>query len=98
MKIYPPPASASVLPDGCSPALDTVQASAYTGLSIPYLEKLRCIGGGPRFVKYGRRAVRYLKADIDLWLIAHTFESTSEAAALPVDRHRAAPRQTDDAA
>lgn len=98
MKINPPTASVPVLPDGCSPALDTAQASAYTGLSIPYLEKLRCVGGGPRFVKYGRRAVRYLKADIDLWLVARTFENTSEAAALAINGHHAVLRQKDDAA
>ncbi len=50
------------------PALDTAQASAYTGLSAAFLEKLRCIGGGPKFIKYGRRAVRYRKADVDAWM------------------------------
>ena len=69
------------LPPGCSPALDTAQAAAYTGLAQSTLEKLRCIGGGPRFVRYGRRAVRYLKVDVDQWLAARTFENTSEAAA-----------------
>ena len=69
------------LPPGCSPALDTAQAAAYTGLAQNTLEKLRCIGGGPRFVRYGRRAVRYLKVDVDQWLAARTFENTSEAAA-----------------
>ena len=69
------------LPPGCSPALDTAQAAAYTGLAQNTLEKLRCIGGGPRFVRYGRRAVRYLKADVDQWLAARTFENMSEAIA-----------------
>lgn len=68
------------LPPGCAPALDTAQAAAYTGLAPNTLEKLRCVGGGPRFVRYGRRAVRYLKADIDHWLAERTFENTSEAA------------------
>ena len=68
------------LPPGCSPALDTAQAAAYTGLAQNTLEKLRCIGGGPRFVRYGRRAVRYLKVDVDQWLAARSFEITSESA------------------
>lgn len=69
------------LPPGCSPALDTAQAAAYVGLAPNTLEKLRHYGGGPRFVRYGRRAIRYLKADVDQWLAARTFENTSEAAA-----------------
>jgi len=69
------------LPPGCSPALDTAQAALYTGLAPATLEKLRCLGGGPRFVRFGRRAVRYLKADVDQWLAARTFENTSEVAA-----------------
>lgn len=70
----------SILPDGCDPALDTAQASAYTGLAATYLEKLRCIGGGARFIRYGRRAVRYRKSDLDAWMTAHAVASTSEAA------------------
>lgn len=71
---------ASTLPDGCDPAFDTVQAAEYTGLAAAYLEKLRSVGGGPRFLKYGRRAVRYRKEDVDVWMAAHAVASTSEAA------------------
>jgi hypothetical protein len=69
-----------ILPEGCEPALDTVQAAAYTGLAPAYLEKLRCVGGGARFIRYGRRAVRYLKADLDGWMAERAVFSTSEAA------------------
>lgn len=72
------PAEATRLPDGCDPALDTTQASSYTGLAAAYLEKLRSIGGGPRFIRYGRRAVRYRKRDLDDWMSAHEQMSTSE--------------------
>jgi predicted DNA-binding transcriptional regulator AlpA len=68
------------LPEGCQPALDTPQAAAYTGLAAAYLEKLRSVGGGPRFLKYGRRAVRYLQRDLDAWMAEHSVGSTSEAA------------------
>lgn len=68
------------LPDGCDPALNTPQAASYTGLAEAYLEKLRSVGGGPRFLKYGRRAVRYRKRDLDDWMSSHAVNSTSEAA------------------
>lgn len=70
----------TVLPDGCDPAFDTPQAAAYTGLAPAFMEKLRCVGGGPRFLRYGRRAVRYRKSDLDDWMSAHERMSTSEAA------------------
>lgn len=63
---------------GYAPALDTNQAAAYTGLAASYLEKLRCIGGGPRFIKYGRRAVRYRQQDLDQWMAELTIANTSE--------------------
>ena len=68
------------LPEGCEPAFDTVQAAAYTGLAAAYLEKLRSVGGGARFIRYGRRAVRYRKRDLDEWMTEHERLSTSEAA------------------
>jgi len=70
-----------VLPGGVFPAFNTEQASAYTGLASATLEKLRCSGGGPRFVRYGRKAVRYLVADLDAFMAARTVGSTSEAMA-----------------
>jgi hypothetical protein len=68
------------LPEGCDPALDTSQAAIYTGLAAAYLEKLRSVGGGPRFIRYGRRAVRYRLRDLDAWMVQHERLSTSEAA------------------
>lgn len=66
------------LPDGLSAALTTEQASQYTGLAEKTLEGLRCRGGGPKFVRYSRRAVRYLVRDLDEWISARTVASTSE--------------------
>lgn len=66
------------LPEGCEPAFTTPQASTYTGLAEAYLEKLRSVGGGPRFIRYGRRAVRYRKRDLDDWMSRHECGSTSE--------------------
>lgn len=73
-------AGAELLPTGLSPALDTAQAAAYTGLAEKTLEGLRSKGGGPRFLRYGRKAVRYLVADLDAWMNACAVHSTSEAA------------------
>jgi excisionase family DNA binding protein len=55
----------------------TSVAASYLGLSPSYLNKLRCTGGGPYFVKLGRR-VLYRKADLDSWLEACRRRSTSE--------------------
>lgn len=65
------------LPFGLDAALDTPQASEYTGLATTTLEGLRCKGGGPRFVRYSRRAIRYLKTDLDQWISERSVDSTS---------------------
>lgn len=70
----------SELPSGLCAALSTAQAATYSGLAAATLEGLRCRGGGPRFVKYGRKAVRYLVSDLDAWIAERTISSTSEAA------------------
>lgn len=59
-------------------ALNTKQASDYTGLATATLEKLRCTGGGPAFISYSRRAIRYRVSDLDTWMNARTVHSTSE--------------------
>lgn len=69
------------LPAGLSPALDTKQAAIYTGLAAATLETLRCRGGGPEFVRYSRKAVRYTVAALDAWMAARQVASTSEAGA-----------------
>lgn len=66
------------LPGGLSPALNTEQAARYTGLAQTTLEGLRCRGTGPRFIRYGRKAVRYLVVDLDSWMQALVVSSTSD--------------------
>ncbi len=58
-------------------ALSTPLAAAYVGLSPATLETLRVRGGGPTFVKLGRRVV-YRREDLDTWLEAARRASTSE--------------------
>lgn len=51
-------------------------AAAYVGLSVSNLGKLRLNGGGPAYLKLGRRVV-YDVADLDDWLGAHRRQATS---------------------
>ena len=57
--------------------LKSEAAAHYLGLSTRFLEKLRLTGGGPRFVKVGRR-VLYRREDLDRFLEERTVSSTSE--------------------
>lgn len=57
--------------------LNCEQAGAHLNLSPRTLEKLRTIGGGPRFRKLGRRIV-YKLADLDAWSDSRACESTSD--------------------
>jgi predicted DNA-binding transcriptional regulator AlpA len=45
------------------------ELSAETGIPARTLEYWRCYGGGPNYVKMGRR-VGYRRADVDAWLKA----------------------------
>lgn len=57
--------------------LRTPQAAEYVGLSPATLEKKRLIGGGPRFVRLGGRAVGYDIRDLDKWLDAQRQDEDS---------------------
>jgi integrase len=60
------------------------------GLAVATLAKLRCLGGGPAYLKLGRKVV-YRRADLADWLNARRVTNTAQAA-LRV------PRRLDDAA
>jgi predicted DNA-binding transcriptional regulator AlpA len=57
--------------------LNTPETADRIGTSISYLNKLRCAGGGPVFVKMGR-LVRYRPEDVDAYLDARRRTSTSD--------------------
>jgi predicted DNA-binding transcriptional regulator AlpA len=59
--------------------LRTPEAAVYCGSSASTFEKLRLTGGGPRYLKLGRR-VAYDPADLDVWLSTKRRTSTSVAA------------------
>jgi hypothetical protein len=54
-------------------------AAHHTGTQIQHLAKLRVYGGGPRFIKLGKK-VLYDSDDLDTWLEANKHASTSEYA------------------
>lgn len=53
------------------------EAAEYLGISASTLAKLRVYGGGPAFLKLGRK-VLYERADLDSWLAERKYQSTSE--------------------
>lgn len=55
--------------------LTTKEAARHLRLSPRTLEKMRGIGNGPRFCKFGRR-VLYARAVLDTWAAGHSHDST----------------------
>ena len=65
--------------EGGSPGLlDVNRAAAWLGVSASWLNKLRITGEGPRYLKFGTRAVRYSVQDLRQWIEARAVTSTSE--------------------
>ena len=56
---------------------NTQDAATLLGVSDRWLERLRVIGGGPTFYKFGRRCL-YSRADLDTWAEARRRRSTSD--------------------
>ena len=57
---------------------DTKQAAERYGLSCSLLAKLRVYGGGPSFIRAGRR-VLYDASTFEGWLESHRRNNTSES-------------------
>ena len=73
------------------PRLTTKEAAAYVPCAKGTLDNLRTAGGGPRFVKLGRK-ILYDVRDLDDWIEAHKQASTSDRPILR--RRRGRPRGT----
>lgn len=58
-------------------------AALRVGLSVSTLNKLRLSGGGPIFLKLGRRVV-YHPADLEAWLATKRRRSTSDAGRIAI--------------
>jgi excisionase family DNA binding protein len=54
------------------------EAAAYLRVSKSYLDKLRVYGGGPKFLRLGKRKILYRKQNLAVWAAERTFASTSE--------------------
>ena len=52
--------------------LTEAEAAEYLRVSRSYLRKARCYGGGPRYVRIGKRAIRYRIEDLDAWIDQNT--------------------------
>lgn len=81
-----PPVSFASLPAAVPGAVPTAsparyltnsEAATFLRLSPRTLEKLRVLGGGPRFRKFGRR-VLYATADLEAWADEHSYGMTSD--------------------
>lgn len=55
------------------------QAADYLGMTAATMNKWRCTGEGPRFMKVGR-LIKYRRSDLDEFLQARLCRSTSEFA------------------
>jgi hypothetical protein len=62
--------------------LDPPAAQSFTRLAVATLAKMRCLGGGPPFVKAGRK-ILYRRGDLIAWLQARRVSNTTEAASVP---------------
>ena len=60
-----------------SELLSRDEIEAEFGLRRGWLEQLAHIGGGPAYLKLGRRMVRYRRSEIERWLTAHEVRHTS---------------------
>lgn len=58
--------------------LSTPQAAIYLSFSSRWLEKLRQTGGGPRFVRKGRKKIVYDIQHLDEWMARDVRSSTSD--------------------
>lgn len=56
--------------------LRTAEVAALTGLRSNYLERLRCSGGGPAFLRLHRAHVAYRREDVMQWLNERRFANT----------------------
>ncbi len=57
--------------------LTAIDAARFLSLSASTLAKMRLSGNSPRYVKMGRR-VAYRQTDLENWISAKSFQSTSE--------------------
>jgi excisionase family DNA binding protein len=57
--------------------LSIKEAAAYVPIARGTLDKLRIYGGGPRYIKLGKK-VLYDRADLDAWIEEHKRTTTDQ--------------------
>jgi excisionase family DNA binding protein len=65
------------LPKKVEALLTTKEAAGFLRISKSYLDKLRVYGGGPKFLRFGRK-ILYRQSELNLWAEQRSFGSTSE--------------------
>ena len=55
------------------------EAALVLRLSERTLERLRCSGLGPKFIRLGQKSVRYQQSALDEWIAGRVVRSTSQA-------------------
>jgi hypothetical protein len=64
-------------PTDFDPYLTVQEAACLLQMSMSFLNKARVYGGGPIFVRFGRK-IRYRKSALENWAAARTFTATCE--------------------
>jgi predicted DNA-binding transcriptional regulator AlpA len=59
-------------PGTIDPLLTERELSAWVGVSVPNLQRMRSNGTGPRYVQLSPRRIGYRKSDVEAWLTART--------------------------
>ena len=59
-----------------APLMSTAEAAAYLRVSKSYLDKRRVYGGGPKFLRFGKR-ILYRKSDLDAWAAERCFRANT---------------------
>jgi excisionase family DNA binding protein len=54
------------------------EAAAFLNVSKSFIDKLRCHGGGPLFVRLGSRKILYRRTDLENWARQRRYDSTSQ--------------------
>ena len=67
------------MPSNPKRVLRPKEAAEWLGCSVNFLEKLRCYGGGPRFIRVGKRTLGYDIEDLQAWLESKKVANTTEA-------------------
>src|SRR6476620_7218706 len=58
--------------------LTVLEAAKYLRVSKSFLDKSRICGGGPEFIRIGKRKILYRTCDLDAWACSRRYRSTSE--------------------